>query len=112
MPDDDSVDWPGQSGKTYRYDVHEVGWRPNSGQDGNYIFAKVVGGVWNAVYVGQGDLQTRYDAAINEGCVTNKGATHYHVHLNADKGTRQAEETDVINGNPECNWPVGCNGHD
>ena len=111
MPDK-TVDWPGYSGKTYRYHVEKVDWRPNSGQNGNYIFAKVVDGVWNAVYVGQGDLQDRYDAAIKEGCVVTNGATHYHAHLNADKDARQAEETDVIDGNPECSWPLGCNGHD
>ena len=109
---DDVVDWIGQSGETYRYHVHNFDWRPSSDQNGNYIFAKVVKGVWNAVYVGQGDLRDRYDDAINEGCVTRKGATHYHVHLNVNEDARRVEETDIINGNLECRWPVGCNGHD
>ena len=41
-----------------------------------------------------------------------KGATHYHEHMNYDKDARRGEESDIIAGNPECNWPVGCNGHD
>ena len=111
MPDQ-TVDWAGRSNNTYTYHVHELGWRPNAGQNGNYIFAKVVGSVWNAVYVGQGDLQDRYDAAIKEGCVTAKGATYYHVHLSSNRAARLAEEQDIISGNSECTWPIGCNGHD
>ena len=59
-------------------------WRPSSGQHGNYIFAKAVNSVWQPVYIGQGDLQARYNAALREGCVTSKGATHYHEHLNSN----------------------------
>ena len=109
---DETVNWHGKSGTSYAYNVHEISWRPKPEQEGNYIFAKLSGSVWRAVYVGQGDLQSRYDAALAEGCVTTKNATHYHAHLNSNEVARRNEETDIINGNPECNWPEGCNGHD
>lgn len=104
--------WHGQSGHSYKYCVKQIDWKPASEQDGNYIFAKQVNGVWNAVYVGQGDLLNRYNAAMKEGCVIRKGATHYHVHLNGNERPRKEEEMDIIKGNPECNWPIGCNGND
>lgn len=108
----EAVDWPGASGSSYTYHVHQLPWRPSAEQDGNYIFAKFVSGVWYAVYIGEGDLQSRYDAALREGCVKEKGATHYLSHLNSTKSARRKEEDDLITGNPECNWPTGCNGHD
>ena len=106
-----SFKWIGDSGNSYEYAVHELDWQPPS-YKGNYIFAKIANGAWHAVYVGQGNLQDRYTAAIAEGCVTKKGATHYHEHLNYDEDARRDEEGDIIAGNPECNWPVGCNNHD
>lgn len=109
---DQSLSWSGKSGKSYKYFVHELPWRPDKNQKGNYIFAKVENDFWKAVYVGQGDLRERYDAAINEGCVSDKGTTHYHVHLNSDSSARQKEEQDIVAGNQECLWPNGCNGHD
>ena len=101
--------WQGESGSSYAYTVHDLSWRPNEDQDGNYVFAKLVNGIWHAVYIGQGDLQTRYDAALREGCVTAKSATHYHEHLNSNKAARTQEESDIIAGNPECMSPTGCN---
>ena len=105
----DTFNWRGASGSTYTYHIRSLSWIPDPGQDGNYIFAKLVNGYWHAVYVGQGDLRNRRDAAIRDGCVNRKGATHYHVHLNNDVAARRAEESDIIAGNPECVAPVGCN---
>ena len=105
----DKCNWPGESGAAYAYTVHELLWRPNAEQDGNYIFAKIVDDAWHAVYIGQGDLQDRYDAALSKGCVMLKSATHYHYHLNDDKDDREQEESDLIAGNPECKQPNGCN---
>ena len=103
--------WTGNSGAQYEYTVHELPWQPPA-YTGNYIFAKQVNGIWHAVYIGQGDLQDRYAAAMREGCVTEKGATHYHEHLNYDETARWGEERDLITGNPECKQPNGCNGRD
>ena len=107
-----TINWYGSSRAEYEYTVHELPCRPKEGQDGNYIFAKESGSFWKAVYVGQGDLQQRYDAALHEKCVTSKSATHYHFHLNSDSVKRRNEERDIIAGNSECKWPTGCNGHD
>ena len=106
---DETFGWRGQSGKTYTYYIAELPWRPAPDQDGNYIFAKLINGIWHAVYIGQGDLQDRYDAALNESCVSRKGATHYHRHLNSSAESRRQEESDLIAGNPECKHPNGCN---
>lgn len=108
----DTHEWEGFTGNKYAYAVHKLSWRPRKDQDGNYIFAKFVSKQWHAVYIGQGDLQDRYDEALEEGCVTDKGATHYHVHLNSTKQARLDEERDLIDGNPECEAPIGCNGQD
>ena len=108
----DTHDWPGASGQTYTYYIHDLNWVPKADQDGNYIFARQEGGVSYAVYVGQGDLKSRRQAALDEGCVTRKGATHYHCHNNSDRNARLAEESDIIEGNPETKAPKGCNGVD
>ena len=105
-----TVSWRGASGQQYAYSVHDITWVPSADPDGNYIFAKNVNGSWHAVYVGQGDLQSRRAAAIDEGCVTRKGATHFHCHRNGDQNSRLMEEADIIKGNPETVTPVGCNG--
>jgi hypothetical protein len=103
------VEWLGASGTRYKYYVYELSHDLGSGQDGNYILAREITGGWEAVYVGQGDLEARKTAAMNEGCVTQKGATHFHCHLNPDESARLAEESDVLAGNPEAYEPRGCN---
>ena len=109
----DKVNWTGASGRKYQFAVWSLSNRPgNEDEKGNYIFCIVSNGYWSPIYIGEGKLQERYDAAIAETCVTTKGATHYHVHLNSDQVTRKAEERDLIAGNTQCKWPNGCNGHD
>lgn len=104
------VNWLGASGTIYSYFVYPIHERPPTNDKGNYIFAKrrPLGG-WDAVYVGQGELRNRYDAAIREKCVNRKGATHYHRHMNPIDVRREAEEADIIDGHPECRAPDGCN---
>lgn len=102
--------WRGASGKEYLYYVHELSWKPKKDQKGNYVFAKMVGMYWEPVYIGQGDLQDRYAAALDEGCVTTKAPTHYHLHMNSNEIALKDEERDLIDGNPACRWPNGCNG--
>ena len=104
-----TVTWTGISGKAYPYRIYELSWNPSRGQDGNYIFARQVPNGREAVYVGQGDLRDRKDAAISDGCVTENGATHFHCHLNADEQSRLDEEEDVLEGNPKAYTPTGCN---
>ena len=104
-------DWTGASGANYTYHIHQLPWPPGPGQKGNYIFAKQIGGLWNAVYIGEGELIDRYNAALREGCVVDNIATHYHEHLNVSEVARKNQEKDLIAGNPECKSPAGCNGH-
>ena len=107
-----TANWTGASGTSYTYHVHQLPWRPNNNQEGNYIFTKIINKSWLPIYIGQGDLQDRYDAALAEGCVESKSATHYHVRSNGNKDDREGEESDLIAGNTQCKWPNGCNGHD
>ena len=100
--------WTGRSGRSYTYNVYQMPANPNS-VDGNYVFAKIVNGRWQPIYFGQGDLRDRYNAAIREGCVTRKGATHWHAHTEANAQTRRNEESDLIAGNSACRPPSGCN---
>ena len=105
----ESALWLGASGHEYKYFVHDLDFEPDENQDGNYVFAESTVDGWRAVYVGQGDLKDRKAAALNEGCVTRKGATHFHCHLNGSQPDRLKEEGDVLNGNPEAFEPNGCN---
>ena len=110
---DTTVNWTGESGKKYNFYIRKLPNRPpNKDERGNYIFCKVSNGYYSPIYIGEGKLQERYDAAIAEKCVNSKGATHYHVHLNSDQAARKTEESDLIAGNTQCEWPNGCNGHD
>ena len=104
-----SHSWRGASGRLYPYEYERLPAPPATNAEGNYTFAKVIGNRWHTVYVGQGKLRDRYDAAIREGCVTRKSATHYHWHLNASEAAREQEESDIIRGNSECRAPTGCN---
>lgn len=101
--------WPGASGKTYTYHVHDIYFDPDPKQDGNYIFAKVVNNAWQPIYVGEGDLKTRIAAAKSDGCVTRKGATHIHEHLNGNAAARKQEESDILAKHPIAYAPTGCN---
>lgn len=109
MADAAKVGWHGGSGQEYTYSIYDLGWTPAADQNGNYVFARQVRNGWEAVYVGQGDLQTRRAAHLDEGCLTNKGATHFHCHLSSTQSARLAEEADILNGNPEAYEPTGCN---
>ncbi len=101
--------WSGGTGEQYFHIIHKMPCRPYSNNEGNYVFAKLVDDNWQAVYIGEGKLRDRYDEAMNKECVTDKDATHYHWHLNADADERFYEEADMIDGNDECMEPTGCN---
>ena len=93
-----TVVWGGRSGQKYTYYVYEIGTNLKAA-GGNYIFAKVVGGVWVPVYIGQtSDLSTRFDNHHKMPCIRRNGATHIHAHLNALERDRLAEEADLLAG--------------
>jgi len=105
-----TCDWPGASGKTYRYFVYQRHPSINQGQDGNYVYAKLVNNQWVPVYFGEGDLSSRATSDHHKtDCIDRKGATHVHLHLNARKEDRRAEERDLLANYPQAYAPTGCN---
>lgn len=103
------VYWSGASGARYGYWVMVLPYSCNPGQDGNYIFTKVVNKVWIPIYIGQGDINERVNDQKHYKCAIGKGATHVHVHTKAAEKDRLAEEQDLLAGHPDAFAPNGCN---
>lgn len=101
--------WKGGSGKKYEFTVYSVDTIFDRGQNGNYIFAKLVNNIWQAVYIGEGDLRERTETHKYNGCVLQKGATHIHARINSDEQSRKDEETDLLVEYLEAYEPSGCN---
>lgn len=97
----EKINWKGKSGTIYTYYIYS---KETEFQelDGNYIFAKRTFRGWDAVYIGEGDLKTRTKDEKHLKCANEKGFTHYHTHINVNEKNRKEEETDMIQGNPEC----------
>lgn len=97
--------WKGQSGRKYEYKALPIYGNNWNDVAGNYIFAKIVGSYWQAVYVGQTESFEKRMPGHNElPCVRRNGATHIHVHTNANHDARLAEEKDLIRAHqPACN---------
>ncbi len=80
------------------------------GQEGNYIYAKLVNGRWRPIYIGEGDLGDRIgDNHHKARCIKEKEATHVHVHLNVNKENLKAEESDLLASYSQAYEPTGCN---
>jgi hypothetical protein len=109
MNDTPKSTWTGASGKEYAYFVCNLSFSPTADQDGNYIFAKDVAGYFQVVYIGQGDLASRKAAHLADGCVTQKGATHFLCHIKKNRRSRLAEEDDLLQAYLEAYAPSGCN---
>ncbi len=107
-----STIWEGESETPYKYWTLSLPCKLPKDWVGNYIFAKQLpnGEEWAAVKIGEGKLQDRYNCAQQEGCVSDKGATHYHFHTDHEKHkqNRIKEEGDIIDSHPECMKPEGC----
>lgn len=101
--------WVGASGAKYVYWGHALPYSCDPDQPGNYIFCKLVGDRWQAVYIGQGDINDRVNDPEHFACATQKGATHVHVHTNPSEAARLAEEDDLLASNPGSYAPTGCN---
>ena len=105
----EKINWTGKSGAKYTYSIFPKGTTFKK-LNGNYIFAKKTTNGWNAVYIGEGDLESRTQEEEHLKCAVKKGFTHYHVHVNSNEEYRKAEETDMIQGNSEClEENGGCN---
>jgi hypothetical protein len=107
--DKEKVNWQGKSGTPYTFTVFSIETNFDPNQDGNYIFAKRTQTGWDAIYIGEGDLQTRTRDEQHRTCAIRKGATHIHAHLNRNEKIRKAEETDLLEYNTEAYHPTGCN---
>ena len=101
--------WTGKSGTKYGYWSKPLPFSCNAGQDGNYIFTKIVNNSWVPIYIGQGDLNDRVNDPTHYKCATGKGATHVHVHTNAKEQDRLNEESDLLALHTNAYAPTGCN---
>jgi hypothetical protein len=107
----ETCDWIGGSRKNYTYYIwprHPV---LDENQMGNYIYAKTnEKGLWVPIYIGQGDLALRATKDHHRiECIDKKGATHVHLHLNAQEKDRLAEERDLLANYTNAYAPNGCN---
>jgi hypothetical protein len=111
MAEQETCTWIGKSGTKYLYYVYPRHPNINDGQDGNYIYAKKnAEGLWVPVYIGEGALAKRATPDHHRiECIDSKGASHVHLHLNANKGTRRAEEADLLANYTNALAPSGCN---
>ncbi len=107
----DTCDWKGASGALYTYHIYPNPPNFSANQDGNYIYAKKnAEGKWVPVYFGEGDLSDRCtDGHHKSRCISNKGATNVHAHLNATEKARKAEEADLLANYTQAYTPTGCN---
>lgn len=103
------VTWNGKSGTPYKFEVHPKGTTFRN-VDGNYIFVQETQTGWNAVYIGEGNLEKRTQDKEHLACASQKGFTHYHIHTNSNEQYRKFEEADLIAQHTEC-WIEngGCN---
>ena len=103
--------WSGASGAGYTFYIFALHSPPRAGQVGNYIFAKRnAEGRWVPIYIGEGDLSERAGAGHHKAkCIKEKGATHFHCHLNSDVRARRAEEADLLARYKNAYKPLGCN---
>lgn len=103
----DYIDWPGKSGKIYRYwFLASLSAEAIKNDGGNYMFVKRIQSGFVPVYIGQADsLKARLPSHDRWADAKKAGATHVMTHTTpAGEAARLAEERDLIqNWDPECN---------
>lgn len=100
------MNWPGQSGKEYQYQVFPLG-TGFQALPGNYIYAgQSEDGTWVPVYIAQTrDLHQRLEGHVREEDAVQHGATHIHAHYcSVGQALRCSEERDLI-----LRWQPVCN---
>lgn len=108
--EDQTCNWIGANGTSYKYHIHELPITFTKKQDGNYIYTKLVSGKWSPIYIGEGDLRDRVSPNHHKAkCIKKKGATHVHAHLNTLEENRKAEESDLLANYSQTYAPIGCN---
>ena len=101
-----TVLWTGASGTryTYWYYPSHTGWRD---EPGNYIFARVKGGLWEPLYIGQAQSLKAWVHAGHPRwrCAKRFGMTFVHAHISSGtEAERRSEEADLLRVNhPPCN---------
>ena len=100
------VNWPGQSGKEYPYQIYPIA-SSFPAVPGNYIYAKVSEtGEWVPLFIAQTrNLNQRLEDEDKQGYAMQNGTTHILVHI-SDQGqaARCSEEHDlVLRWQPICN---------
>jgi predicted GIY-YIG superfamily endonuclease len=106
MSANQTIEWPGQSGKSYTHYIHPI---ETTFKDapGNYVFAREASpGRWTPLYIGQTkSLNDRLSNHEKEDCARRRGATHIHAHVNTGgESARLTEEKDLIG-----KWKPPCN---
>ena len=110
MADIPTCNWVGKSGKAYTYFIYPLPANLSPNQPGNYIFARLdAQNQWVPIYIGQGDLKDRAENHHQARCISQKGATHFHCHVNAVEGDRRSEESDLLSNYGQAYAPTGCN---
>jgi len=106
MSQERTINWPGQSGKQYKYWIHAIGTTFKE-EPGNYIYAKETQpGSWKSCYIGQTkNLNERLEGHEKEACAKKQGATHIHAHTtgNGEAGRRTEEKDLILKWQPPCN---------
>jgi hypothetical protein len=103
------VNWPGQSGKQYAYEVFPLD-AAFQALPGNYIYAgQAEDGTWVPIYVAQTrGLHQRLEGHVRMEDAIANGATHLHAHYcSQGQAGRCSEEHDLIAyWKPVCNEAV------
>ena len=92
------INWPGKSGKEYKYQIYPIDAFFNPGP-ANYIYAKQSeDGSWTPLYIAQTrDLHQRLESFEKQDLAIQNGATHIHVHIIPEgRAARCDEERDLI----------------
>jgi hypothetical protein len=107
MAAESTIDWPGASGKSYRYwflsDTTDSGL---STEAGNYMFVRnTQANLWVPIYIGVAvDLRARVMNHEVWAAAAKAGASRVMAHLQGNEAARIAEERDLIaRWNPSLN---------
>ena len=95
---DDTCDWIGENKIRYTYKVLSpyVSW---NAVPGNYIFVRLAGRLWYALYIGETENLWKRLTPSHEKWrqALDHGMTHIHAHVSdPEKSVRMAEERNLI----------------
>ncbi|WP_170566004.1 hypothetical protein [Ruegeria atlantica] len=103
------ISWTGISGMGYGFWIYKIGKRFTADTVGVYIYARRTSKGYEAVYIGQGILNSRLDCHESQGCIKKKGATEIHCCSVGSLPLRRNMEKDLLAGHIEAYAPTGCN---